>query len=48
MKFTVLFHEFAQSSIQSLIARYGAPKVVVEIGLFEGNTTFNLTQFLAS
>lgn len=48
MKFTVLFHEFAQNSIQSLIAKYGAPKVVVEIGLFEGNTTFNLTQHLAS
>lgn len=44
MRFTVLFHEFAQSSIVSLVNKFGAPKVVVEIGLFEGNTTFNLTQ----
>ena len=48
MKFTVLFHEFTQSSIQSLISQFGVPKTVVEIGLFEGNTTFNLTQFIAS
>ena len=47
MRFTVLFHEFAQSSIVSLVNKYGAPKVVVEIGLFEGNTTFNLTQAMA-
>ena len=47
MKFTVLFHEFAQSSVVSLVNKYGAPKVVVEIGLFEGNTTFNLTQAMA-
>ena len=47
MRFTVLFHEFAQSSIVGLVNKYGAPKVVVEIGLFEGNTTFNLTQAMA-
>lgn len=43
MKFTTLFHPFAQSSISSLINELGIPKVVIEIGIFEGNTTFNLT-----
>jgi predicted O-methyltransferase YrrM len=48
MKFTVLFHEFTHSSVQTLIHRFGMPKTVIEIGLFEGNTTFNMAQFIAS
>jgi predicted O-methyltransferase YrrM len=44
MKFTVVFNEYAQQSITRLVAKYGVPKVVIEIGLFEGNTTFNLAQ----
>ena len=48
MKFTILFHEFTQSSITTLIKKYGCPKVVIEIGVFEGNTTFNLTSSIIS
>lgn len=48
MKFTVLFHEFTHSSVQALIKRFGMPKTVIEIGLFEGNTTFNMTHLIAS
>lgn len=44
MKFTVLFHEYTQQSITGLVGKYGVPKVVIEIGLFEGNTTFNMTR----
>lgn len=47
MKFTVLFHEFAQKNLVYLMNEYGLPKTVIEIGLFEGNTTFNLSYFLA-
>ena len=43
MKFSVIFHDFAQSSIMSLVRQYGNPKTVIEIGVFEGNTTFNMT-----
>lgn len=47
MNFTVLFHEFTQKNLMYLINEYGLPKTVIEIGLFEGNTTFNLSYFLA-
>lgn len=47
MKFTTLFHNFTEQSIGALINTYGLPKTVIEIGVFEGNTTFNLTSFLA-
>lgn len=47
LKFTVVFHDFAQQSIQRLLGMYGSPRTVVEIGCFEGYTTFNLTQLLA-
>lgn len=47
MKFTVLFHEFTQKNIMYLINEYGLPQTVIEIGLFEGNTTFNLSYNLA-
>jgi len=47
LKFTVVFHEFAQRSLQSLVGLYGAPRTVVEIGCFEGYTTFNLTTQMA-
>jgi len=48
LKFTVAFNDFAQRSIQNLIGMYGAPRTVVEIGCFEGYTTFNLTAMLVS
>jgi hypothetical protein len=43
MKFTLIFHDHLQSSITTLIKKFGCPSVVIEIGVFEGNTTFNLT-----
>jgi len=46
MKYTVMFHEFAQRSIQQFIGMYGAPRTVIEIGCFEGHTTFGLTEML--
>jgi cephalosporin hydroxylase len=46
MKYTVMFHEFTQRSIQQLIGMYGAPRTVIEIGCFEGLTTFGLTEMM--
>jgi predicted O-methyltransferase YrrM len=43
MKFSVVFHEYAQSSIVYLVNQYSIPKSTVEIGAFEGHTTFNVT-----
>ena len=47
LKFTVAFHDFAGQSLQQLIGLYGQPRTVVEIGCFEGYTTFNLTSLIA-
>lgn len=41
-----MFHEFTQRSIQQLIGMYGAPRTVIEIGCFEGLTTFGLTEMM--
>ncbi len=41
-----MFHEFTQRSIQQLIGMYGPPRTVIEIGCFEGHTTFGLTEML--
>ena len=41
-----MFHEFTQKSIQQLIVLYGSPKTVIEIGCFEGHTTFGLTEMM--
>lgn len=41
------FHEFIQSSIQHIIKEIGPPKTVVEIGVFQGYFTFNMTGMLA-
>jgi predicted O-methyltransferase YrrM len=41
-----MFHEFTQRSVQQLIGMYGPPKTVIEIGCFEGHTTFGLTEML--
>jgi cephalosporin hydroxylase len=46
MKYTVMFHEFTQRSVQQLIGMYGPPKTVIEIGCFEGLTTFGLTEMM--
>jgi predicted O-methyltransferase YrrM len=47
MKYTVMFHKFTQRSVQQLIGMYGPPKTVIEIGCFEGLTTFGLTELLS-
>lgn len=41
-----MFHEFTQRSVQQLIGMYGPPRTVIEIGCFEGLTTFGLTEML--
>jgi predicted O-methyltransferase YrrM len=41
-----MFHKFTQRSIQQLIGMYGPPKTVIEIGCFEGLTTFGLTEMM--
>ena len=41
-----MFHEFTQRSVQQLIGMYGPPKTVIEIGCFEGLTTFGLTEMM--
>jgi len=46
MKYTVMFHDFTQKSIQQLIGMYGPPRTVIEIGCFEGLTTFGLTEMM--
>jgi cephalosporin hydroxylase len=46
MKYTVMFHEFTQRSVQQLIGMYGPPRTVIEIGCFEGHTTFGLTEMM--
>ena len=46
MKYTVMFHDFTQRSVQQLIGMYGPPRTVIEIGCFEGHTTFGLTEML--
>ena len=42
-----MFHKFTQRSVQQLIGMYGPPKTVIEIGCFEGHTTFGLTELLS-
>lgn len=46
MKYTVMFHEFTQQSIMQFIRNYGPPRTVIEIGCFEGHTTFGLTEMM--
>lgn len=41
-----MFHEFTQRSVQQLIGMYGPPRTVIEIGCFEGHTTFGLTEMM--
>lgn len=48
MQFSTVFHDFTASSIQSLVRQFGIPKTVVEIGVFEGHSTFNMTALFAN
>lgn len=45
---TFQFHDFLQSSVQHIIKEVGVPKTVVEIGVFQGYCTFNMTAMIAS
>ncbi len=42
MKFTVRFHDHIITSIESICRQVGYPKTVIEIGVFQGETTFNM------
>lgn len=41
------FHPFSAQNIMWLAAQYGAPTTVVEIGVFQGATTFNMVKQFA-
>ena len=47
MKFTVRFHDHVITSVQSICRQVGFPKTVIEIGVFEGETTFNMSQMIS-
>ena len=46
MKLSVRFHDHAQTSLMRIFSEVGIPSVVIEIGCFEGDTTFNVAKFL--
>lgn len=46
MKFSVKFHDHTQQTLMRIFNEIGIPSVVVEIGCFEGETTFNLAHVL--
>jgi hypothetical protein len=48
MKLTVRFHDHTQDSLMRIFSENGIPSVVVELGCFEGDTTFNVARFLES
>ena len=43
MKLTVRFHEHTIRSFQHIVSSVGWPKSSIEIGCFEGDTTFNIS-----
>lgn len=47
MHFSTVFHDYTAMSVEWLIRMFGVPKTVIEIGVFEGHTTFNMTNMLA-
>jgi len=47
VKFTVRFHDHVITSVQSICRQVGFPKTVIEIGVFEGETTFNMSQMIS-
>ena len=48
MEFGTVFHDHTAASINWLTQQYGVPKTVIELGVFEGHTTFNMTAMFAS
>lgn len=47
MKFTVRFHDHVITSVESICRQLGFPKTVIEIGVFEGETTFNMSNMIS-
>jgi len=46
MKLTVRFHEHTIRSLDRIVAEFGVPGTVIELGCFEGDTTFNLANLV--
>lgn len=46
MKISVRFHDHIKSSFQRILQEIIAPKVTIEIGVFEGDSTFNIVNYL--
>lgn len=47
MKFTIRFHDHIITSVESICRQLGFPKTVIEIGVFEGETTFKMSEVLS-
>ena len=47
MKTTVVFHDHVKTSINRICSEQLVPKTVIELGVFEGDTTFNLAHLLS-
>ena len=48
MKFSVIFHDHVKSSFSRILQEVIVPKVTIELGVFEGETTFNIANLLVS
>jgi len=46
MKISVRFHDHIKSSFQRILQENIVPKVTIEIGVFEGDSTFNIVNHL--
>jgi hypothetical protein len=46
MEFSVVFHDHIKSSFLQILNEHIVPLVSIEIGVFEGETTFNITDLL--
>lgn len=44
MKLSVRFHNHTESSLHHIMSFFGMPGVMIELGCFEGDTTFNLAR----
>jgi hypothetical protein len=47
VKFTIRFHDHIITSVESICRQLGFPKTVIEIGVFEGETTFKMSEVLS-
>jgi hypothetical protein len=46
MQFSVIFHNHVKSSFSRILQEVIVPKVTIELGVFEGETTFNIAHLL--